>query len=551
MRSLTALAAGCLVALGASAPLAQQAAIQAATKALNADTTHSLKVTGSGANFTLGQAYVAGQAWPRINVKTFVASMNFDTGSIRIDMVREMPTPPSPGGGAAFAGEQTQNLFSSGAYAWNGLPPAPAPGAGGRGGNAPGGGAPAGPGGPGGPAVPGGAAAGGAGGGGGARAGGAAGAPVAGGGRAGGGAPAVPAGPGPQPEAVVIERKLTLWSMPQAFLQAAAANNATTRKVGANTEVTFMLDKKYKLVGTINAANEVASVRTWVPNPVFGDMVVDTTFSAYRDFGGVKFPAHIVQSQGGQPVLDINVTAVEANPVVSVVIPASVVQGTIAAAPAVTSEEVAPGVFYLMGSSHHSVAIAQADHIVIVDLPLSVERSEAVIAKAKALIPNKPVRYIVNTHAHFDHSSGLRAGVAEGATIVTHQSNRAFFASALAAPRTLSPDKATGKPVKLQTVGAHGTLTDGKRKIELYQINDTTHNTGFLMVYLPAEKVLIEADAFTPPAANAPAPTAPNPNARALAADIAALNLDVSKILALHGPGVSTMASLNAVAAVR
>lgn len=536
MRKLTMLAVGCALLL-TTAPRAQQNALQTAAKALGADRLYSLQVAGSGAMFTVGQPYTGGGPWPRVNVKSYLASYNFDTGSSRLDLVREMPNPIPQGGGGVFTGQQTQNLFYSGNFAWNGLPPAPP--------------MPAPPAAPGAPA--------GGGGGGGAQAAparGAGAAPAGGQGapaRAGGApaAPEIPPGPPPQAEGVVIERRLAFWSTPQGFVKAALANNATTRAAGGNTEVSFMVDKKYRMTGTINAAGDVLSVRTTVPNPVFGDMAVDTTYSGYKDFGGIRFPAQITQTQGGQPAFDIAVSAVTLNPVVSVIIPPSVYMAPAGGAPiTVTSQEVAPGVFYLTGGSHHSMAINQRDHIVIVDLPLSIARGEAVIAKAKELIPNKPVRYVINTHVHFDHSSGLRAGVAEGATIVTHSSNQAFFSRALGTRATLVPDKATGRPVRVQGVGATWSMTDGTRRIETYQITNNNHNLGFLMVYLPAEKLLFEADAYTPGAANAPLPTAPVPNAQALADNLTRLKLDVGQILPAHGPRAASMADLNQVAAI-
>ncbi len=516
MRRLTMLAVGCALML-TSVPHAQQNALQTAAKALGADRLYSLQVAGSGAMYTVGQPYTGGGPWPRVNVKSYLASYNYDTGSMRLDLVREMPSPIPQGGGGVFTGQQTQNLFYSGNHAWNGLPPAPPP--------------------PPPPAAPGAPA-----GGGGGQA-----APARGGAAA---APEIPPGPPPQGEIVIIERRLALWSTPQGFVKAALANNATTRAAGGNTEVSFMVDKKYRMMGTINAAGDVLSVRTTVPNPVFGDMAVDTTYSGYKDFGGVRFPSQITQAQGGHPAFEISVSSVTLNPVVSVIVPPSVYMAPANPPITVASQEVAPGVFYLTGGSHHSLAVNQRDHIVIVDLPLSIARGEAVIAKAKELIPNKPVRYVINTHVHFDHSSGIRAAVAEGATIFTHSSNQAFFSRTLGVRATLIPDKAAGRPVRVEGVGPRGSLTDGTRRIEMYQITNNNHSLGFLMVYLPAEKILFEADAYTPGAANAPLPTAPVPNAQALADNISRLKLDVGQILAAHGPRVTTMADLNAVAAI-
>ena len=86
----------------------------------------------------------------------------------------------------------------------------------------------------------------------------------------------------------------------------------------------------------------------------------------------------------------------------------------------VTTEKLADGIWYLTGGSHHSVLVEFADHVALIEAPQNEERSTAVIAEVKKLTPTKPIRYLVNTHHHFDHSGGLRTYVAEGATIVTH-----------------------------------------------------------------------------------------------------------------------------------
>ena len=89
-------------------------------------------------------------------------------------------------------------------------------------------------------------------------------------------------------EAVVVERKLFVWSTPHGFVKAAAANKATSRRSGGSTEVTFTQDGKYRVVGRLSAQNQVKRVQTWIDNPVLGDMLVETTYSGYRDFGGVN-----------------------------------------------------------------------------------------------------------------------------------------------------------------------------------------------------------------------------------------------------------------------
>jgi len=348
----------------------------------------------------------------------------------------------------------------------------------------------------------------------------------------------------PQP-AAVEERVMEIWTTPHGFLKAAAANNATSTPSEGGSEVTFSSGKN-KYVGIINAQNEVTRVQTWIDNPVLGDTEVVFTYSDYKDFGGVRFPSRIQRVQGEHPVLELTVSTVTANPTVNITAPAAANAAPVPVA--VTVEKLANGVYYLKGGTHHSVAIDQKDHIVVVEGPQNEARSSAVIAKVKETIPNKPIKYLVNTHVHFDHSGGVRTFVDEGAMIVTHQDNKPYYEKAWAAAHTINPDKLaqSKKTATFETFGDKHVLTDGSRTIEIHKIAGGGHNDAFAMVYLPKEKILIEGDAYTPPAPNAPPPAAANPFAVNLDENITRLKLDVKQIAALHGPGVATMADLKA-----
>jgi glyoxylase-like metal-dependent hydrolase (beta-lactamase superfamily II) len=350
--------------------------------------------------------------------------------------------------------------------------------------------------------------------------------------------------------AAVEERLAEIWSTPHGFLKAALANNATTKPVDGGVEVTFNINGKYRYVGIVNAKNQVTQVSTWIDNPILGDTLVETKFSDYKDFGGIQFPAQIVRNQGGHPVLDINVASVKLNPAVDIKPPQDLVK---APAVNVTSEKLADGVYFLTGGTHHSVAIDQADHIAIIEAPLNEERSLAVIAKAKELIPGKSIKYLINTHAHFDHSGGLRTFVDEGAEIVTLKANQAYYEKVWAAPHAINPDhlaKSKKEAHFLSFAGKH-VLTDGKRPIEIHSIAGNGHNDAFVLVYLPNEKVLVEADAYTPTAANVPAPAIPNPYSVNLYENIQKLNLNVEKIAGIHGPRVASLNDLRAVIGIQ
>jgi len=340
------------------------------------------------------------------------------------------------------------------------------------------------------------------------------------------------------------ERAAEIWSTPQGFVKAALANQATARTVDGRAELSFTTDGKHRFVGTLDAQGRVERVRTWIDTPVLGDTLVETRFSDYKDFGGVQFPARIQRSEGGHPVLDVQVAQVKLNPSVDLAVPQEVANAKPAVI-TVASTELAKGVYYLTGGTHHSVLIEQADHLVIVEAPLNEERSRAVIAKAREIAPGKPIRTLINTHAHFDHSGGLRTYVDEGATIVTQRENQRFYDEAWRAPRTLNPDALakSAKPAKFATFDDK-LLLQGDHPIEIHRIAGSGHNDAFALVYLPKEKVLIEADAFTPLAAGAPAPTPANPYSQNLLENIQKLNLDVAQIAALHGPRVTTVSDL-------
>jgi glyoxylase-like metal-dependent hydrolase (beta-lactamase superfamily II) len=491
MRRTFLLALTGALALAISAA-AQQGALQTAAATLGVANVKSLEFTATGQMFSVGQNYVASDPWPAVPLKNYTVTINYDTGAMRIDLVRTMgPTMPR-GGGAPFTGDQRQIQLVSGNFAWN--MPAPAANA-----------------------------------------------------AAGGAAPQAAPQAAAQPE-----RMLALWATPQGFVKAAMMNNATQRQARGGTEVSFTVGGKYKMVGTINGQGQVEKVQTWIDQPIVGDMLVETTYTGYRNFGGVTFPSKIVQTQDGYPALDLTVSAVTANPTFDAPVPENVRNTPPPAPPMVAVDKLAEGVFYLTGGTHHSLAIEMRDHIVVVDTPLNEARATAVLAKAKELIPNKPIRYVVTSHHHWDHLGGIRSAIDEGATIVTHQSNKAFLERVAKTPHTLGPDRlaSSRKPVKIQTVGDRGQLTDGTRTIELHRLQGYEHTGDMLIVYLPKEKILGEPDAFTPPAPNATLIAPAVTYAKALLANVQRLKLDVQTIAPFHGNRKSDVAELTKLAGV-
>lgn len=452
-----------LVVVGCATPSVDgAAAVARASQAMGGDNLKSIRYTAEGTGYTFGQAFVPTSAWPKITVHALARSINYDTGSMReeITLARAEPT---GGGGYPLQGQQRNDQFVSGGYAWN----------------------------------------------------------------------QTPAGPQPGPR-FVADRVHQLWITPHGVLKAAQRNKASAQARGdGSTALTFSEPGRFTATVIIGADGLVQRVDSRAPDPVLGEVDVVTRYSSYRDVGGVKFPGRIEQGMAGAAVLDVQVRDVEPNAAVDIVAPELLRNFT----ERVATEKIADGVWFVGGGSHNSVAIEMKEHLVLVETPLGDGRSVPVIEAVKALAPGKPIRYVINSHQHFDHAGGLRTAVADGATIVTQTANVPYLERALATPNRIAPDRlaASGRRANFMAVGDRAQLSDGTRTIDIHRITDSVHNDSFLMVHLPVEKILIEADAYTPLAPNAAPPAAPNANNVNLIANIERLKLHVDRIAPLHG----------------
>ena len=298
------------------------------------------------------------------------------------------------------------------------------------------------------------------------------------------------------------------------------------------TTLTFTEPKRFRAVAYVDGGR-VVRVESRIPDAVLGETDVVTTYGGYADFGGFVFPTRITQTQGGHPTLELAVREVIPNAPADIALPDAVRTAT----ERVTVDKVADGVWFISGGSHNSVAIEMKDYMILVETPLNDGRSLPVIDQVKKLVPGKPIRYVVNSHGHFDHSGGLRAAVGEGATIVTQAQNKAYFERAFATPNTIAPDHLakSGKKARIMTVDEKTVLRDGARTVELHHVADSNHSDAFLVAYLPKERLLIEADSFTPGPPNTPPPAQLNPNNTNLVDNLARLKLSVDRILPLHG----------------
>jgi glyoxylase-like metal-dependent hydrolase (beta-lactamase superfamily II) len=332
---------------------------------------------------------------------------------------------------------------------------------------------------------------------------------------------------------------------PQGFVRAAMAARPTLSqtRVGGKpmTMISFITSGRYTVNGYVNAQHLIEKIETWTPQPTLGDMSIETTFGDYRDFSGIKFPGRIVQKQWIYPVLELNVTSVEPNVAVNLQAPGGAPQAARA-----ESTKVGDGVWYLAGTPDpNSQLVEFKDFLVLVESSVTEGRALANIAEAHRLVPGKPIKYHINSHHHSDHSAGLRAFVAEGSTIVTHEMNRKFYDEVvLKAPHTLDPDALTRTPKKAEFVYVKDkgkyVISDGTRSMEVYHVANG-HANNLLTAYLPKEKLLMITDIFNDfgmPRPNDPPPGLVSPYYAALDTRLKELKLDVERLAPSHGRAV-------------
>lgn len=496
-----------VLALVVSTAVAQDAksVLQAADRAMGASAVRSIEYSGAGWMQIVGQGFDAGADGPRVDLKSYTGTADYGSRSWKEDYVRvQGSNRPNGGGGVPIQGEDRRANFVSGNYAWTLNPQGQ---------------------------------------------------------------------PNPQPQAAEV-RQLMIWLTPHGFVKAGLeagnasvadryypAPNRTLKAVG------FTIMGKYRLVGVINEQNLVERVMTWVPDPVMGDMQLEIQYTDYRDVGsGVKFPYRFHGHQGDHTLLwifspgdterayiDVRMNNVKVNVTGAALTVPDNVRNEPAPQVRVTADRIANGVWLMGGGSHNSVAVEFRDFIAVVEAPLDDARSNAVIAEIKKVIPNKPIRYLVNTHHHFDHLGGVRTYSAEGATVVTHDLNRGFYETLVLVPqvRTLMPDRLSLFPeeftgglgpgparILLESFWDRHAISDGQRIMMLYNIPLLPHAEGMLIAYLPQERIVINGDMWSPPQPGAAPPANISPSAIAFYNNIRRLKLDVEQHVPIHGrPG--------------
>ncbi len=287
-----------------------------------------------------------------------------------------------------------------------------------------------------------------------------------------------------------------------------------------------------------------ARIRTIDYDSLQGDSNYDLALSDWRDVGGTKVAHRQIYQLNAVDVIDTELQSVRANPgagadqfAIPSEIKASITKttgpitvpfqwvirrqfiGTYLDSDAVTHDpqassglrlqDVAPGVSHVQGGTHNSLIVEMADYLVVFDAPVGDIYSQWVLDAVEKKYPGKPVKYLVLTHHHMDHSSGTRLYVARGATLVVGAGNAGFFKSSLAAKH--SGNAIVKQPVaaepKITEVPDRLVITDGKRDVGIYAM-DNPHAAGMVMGYVADAKLGFVTDVWSP---GTPLGAKPNP----------------------------------------
>ena len=345
--------------------------------------------------------------------------------------------------------------------------------------------------------------------------------------------------------------QLEIWLTPWGFLRGAAANGAevgTAERGGATfTTLTWMSPEsqtspsgtRYTVTGYINAQDLIERVETRVEHVMMGDLLVAANYSDYRDMGGVMVPARMVQERAGGTSFTVTVANATPNPAdlqARLTPPAEAEGGGAgggggagrgggpAPEPASLVRKIYDGV-YLVGGGYEAMIVEFNDFVVVFEGGAqSEQRGQQVLAATRATVPNKPIRYVVNSHFHSDHSSGLAAWAREGITILTHQENVAFADAALSNPRTL-----LGEPTMDPTIEGMTdvmVIEDEMNRMEIVHIPNP-HAQHLLGVYLPRRSHFHQADLTL-------FPEDPSPAHIAFAERVRALGMEFNTLTGVH-----------------
>lgn len=270
----------------------------------------------------------------------------------------------------------------------------------------------------------------------------------------------------------------------------------------------------------------------------------ETIFPSYRTAGKLKVPTGRITSRAGEIIEEVNYSDVQFNtrPPDSAFAKPEGFDEQPTPTPAANKEtKLADGV-YLFESGANSLLVEFADYVLLVEPYVGGRGPKPTISKARELFPSKPIKYIVVTHHHDDHSGGLRSYIAEGITVVTTPANQSYFETMAASDFTINRDDQTKNRLKPRFEFVRDkkrVFTDGKQTVEIIDIGPSPHANEMLIAYLPKERLVFQGDLVNLPANGKYVATTVNDTTIHFFESVRRLGLDVERITAVHGPSTT------------
>jgi glyoxylase-like metal-dependent hydrolase (beta-lactamase superfamily II) len=319
------------------------------------------------------------------------------------------------------------------------------------------------------------------------------------------------------------------------------------------TKFTILFDPKTHLP---------AAIRTLDDDNISGDSNYDLVLSDWKAVGGVQVAHSLSYKLNDVEVGHVTVKEVAANP--------SIADATFAAPDAVKAAakgpmtgnvpyqwvlrrialarfldadtifyppaapprvvDLAPNVAQVVTGANNLI-INMKDGLAIFDAPVGEVQSKAVIDIAKKKYPGKPIKYLILTHHHMDHTGGMRTYAAEGAEIIVPSPDKAYFEKDLKTTHTVLPDELSKHPRKVQVVEVKDqmTLKDDTVEIKLYRI-DNPHVDGMLIGHVVKDNIVWLTDLWNPGTNGTK-----NENSEAAAAALKKLGITGATLAGGHG----------------
>jgi glyoxylase-like metal-dependent hydrolase (beta-lactamase superfamily II) len=303
------------------------------------------------------------------------------------------------------------------------------------------------------------------------------------------------------PDAAVTDRRIEMLATPATIVRAALDPKA---KVSAlRGKIAIVTAQGDKLTLALDGTTHLPASVSWMTSSEnLGDVVNTTSFEDYETVSGVRLPKRYVTKIDFRDWTsgDFSVTknTVDGD-LGDLAAPAPVKSATAPAPPpiSVDVQQVAKHVWWLAGSGNaFSILFEFDDHLTLFEAPTSEARTKAVIDKARATVPNKPLTEVIVTHHHFDHTGGLRTAVAEGLTVISHQGNESIFQEMTSRKATLKPDllAKSGQTLKFRGMDDTLVLKDRSMEVDLFRLHDNTHSPYLIAAYVPGDNLLVEGD---------------------------------------------------------